>query len=396
MVRCVHGLEWLCAEEISTRLPQASGLAVARRELTFGLSGGDPGLAELAGLRTADDVFIRVGQACGAGTTKDVPPVLARELAQLPWQDRIQDVAAVRSVAPEPLFDVVVSLEGRRNYSRFVLEAAVGEALTPVLGGRYLRRTAAGREPGEADLTVRIFVREQTAIAGLRLTQDPLHRRAYKLATGPGTVHPPLAAALARLGHREGGSSLLDPFCGDGTIAIESALADPGARVLARDLDPDRLVNAQANARRAGVRIDVARADAGLLTIGNGAAAGPDRRAGIGAAVDVIVTNPPWNLTVDAQGHLAGSLDRFWDRVPELLARNGQLVLLADTGLRASKTLRGLGFGIGLAAQIRVSGRVSEIVVAVPPGQPAPVLPPEAGRWRDRLIRSGVLTATGF
>ncbi len=71
----------------------------------------------------------------------------------------------------------------------------------------------------------------------LRAGPRPLHRRGWKVRTGPGSLHPPVAAALARLARRPGGGVIADPFCGDGTIPVEVALADPAAHVLAADLD---------------------------------------------------------------------------------------------------------------------------------------------------------------
>jgi 23S rRNA G2445 N2-methylase RlmL len=370
LVRCVHGLEWLCAEEIESVVPEAGRIALGRREITAEPAALHPALLAL---RTADDVFLEVGQATGVGTTKDSVPGLAKALAALPWAERIAEVHRVRPVAPAPLLDVVASLEGRRSYSRFAVENAVGVLLAPLLGATYLRRTATGREPGTPDLTLRIFVRGGTAVAAVRVSALPLHRRAYKQDTGPGTLHPPVAAALARLIGPVSG--VLDPFCGDGTIAIETAIAHPGVRVLASDADPERVRNTAANAERAGVRLELSRSDAGGLV-----------NSGAGA----VVTNPPWNLAVDAAGSVAGSLDPFWRRAPELLAADGRLIALTEAELDVPAALRHLGFALGLATSIRVAGRVAHVVVATPPGRPAPALPPGAEAWHERAVSAGV------
>jgi tRNA (guanine6-N2)-methyltransferase len=359
LVRCVHGLEWLCAEEISSVVPHAHQMAPARREIAVELPALDPAVL---GLRTADDVFLEVGQISGVGTTKDSVPDLAEAVAGLPWAERIADVHRVRSVAPAPPFDVVASLEGRRSYNRFAVENAVGALLEPVVGGTYLRRTATGRDPGTPDLTFRIFVRGGVAVAALRVSALPLHRRAYKQDTGPGTLHPPVAAAMARLTGPV--SSILDPFCGDGTIAIEAAIAHPGARILASDADPGRLRNAEANAHRAGLALELSRADAGLPA---------------GAGAEAVVTNPPWNLAVDGAGSLAGSLAPFWRRTPELLAPAGRLVALTEAELDVPAMLRERGFALGLTTSIRLAGRMAHVVVAAPPGNSAPLVP----RWPD-------------
>ncbi len=152
---------------------------------------------------------------------------------------------------------------------------------------------------------VRVFVRGTEAVTAAEVAAQPLHRRGYKQESGPGTLHPPTAAALARLAHPAGTAA--DPFCGDGTIAIETALSYPAARVLASDINDVRLGHAERNAARAGISLTLRQADAARLPW-------PDQ------SIDAVITNPPWNIAVDAGGLLRRSLDGFWRQLPRLLA----------------------------------------------------------------------------
>jgi precorrin-6B methylase 2 len=275
------------------------------------------------------------------------------------------------------VLDVVAAVEGHR-FGRFAVEHAVGPPLAARLGGgRYLRRTAEGREPGEEDLTVRVSVRDGVVGAAVRLAARPLHRRDWKRDTGPGTLHPPLAAALARIAAPESGWSVVDPFCGDGTVAIETALAFPAASVTGHDLDPVRLDNATRNAERAGVPVTFARVDAGR----------PGERA------DVVITNPPWNLAVDGTGTLRDGLEPFWRRLPALLGPAGRFVAIMDAALDGPTALVRAGLALGLASRVRLAGRVSDVVLAA--AHP-PELSESAAAWRDRAIAQGVVTAEGF
>ena len=373
LVRCVHGLEWVCADEVSSRLPMARDVRLARREVTLELPSVDSGLLDL---RTVDDVFLTVGRLDDVGLTRAALPGLGRRLAELPLDTRAGELAAARPVPRRPRVDVVASVEGRRTYSRFDVETAVGPLVASRLGGSYLARTGEGPSPGEADLSVRLFLRGTMATAAIRLAARPLHRRPYKQDTGPGTLHPPVAAALARLAAAPPGV-LLDPFCGDGTIAIESALAFPTARVVGSDIDAARLANAARNARRAGVGPALIRADA----------AHPPLRPG---AVAVVVTNPPWNLAVDAAGGLGSSLDEFWVRMGGPLAADGRVCAIVDEALDAPTTLRRLGLSLALATRIRIAGRVSHLVLY------GAALGADLARWRERAIAGGVVTETGF
>lgn len=380
VARSVHGIEWVCAEEIARRVPRAREVSLARREVAFQVPAVDPALVDL---RTVDDVFLRVGEVGGVGTGRADLPLTARRLARLDWERVLEQVRRVRSVPSAPRFDVVASIEGRRRYNRYEVQDAVGAALAPVLRGRYLTRTGTAGPAAEPELTVRVFVRGPSAVAALRLAARPLHRRGYKADTGAGTLHPPLAAAMVRLADPPPGGVLLDPFAGDGTIAVESALAYPRTRAVAADLDPRRLANAARNAARAGAAAALVRADA----------AAPPWRPG---RVTTVVTNPPWNLAVDARGALVGSLERFWRQLPDLLAAAGRACLLTDAELAAPAALERAGFQLALATRLRLAGRISHLILCAPAGQPRPGLPGDLGSWRRRARSCGVVTDDGF
>lgn len=336
-------------------------VTLARREVWFDVASLD---AALLGLRTADDVFVEVGRAARASAQDAVDAVLGFD-----WPASVAAVAGIRAVAPSPDLDVVASVEGHNTLNRFAVEHAVGPQLAAALGGRYLRRTAAGRDPGSPSITARIFVRGGDVVATLRLGAAPLHRRAYKQDTGPGTLHPPVAAALARLAAPQPGEQVLDPFCGDGTIAIEAALAFPAAHLAGSDIDQTRLANAERNAARAGAHVSWRRQDATRLAGG----------------ADVVVTNPPWDISV----RTTGRLDAFWQRLPQLLGPSGRLAAITDADLDVPSTLTKRGVELTLATRIRLAGRVSHLMLTGP-------LPDAPATWRQRALAAEVVTPAGF
>jgi 23S rRNA G2445 N2-methylase RlmL len=385
IARSVRGLEWAAADEISARLPGADKITMSGREVDFEL----PELSrEVLGLRLADDLFLEVGTVTGVGKTKDVPAVAAGRIAALDWTAALTRLKAARELPGRPAFDVVASLVGRRNYNRFDMENTVGRALLPLLGGSYLARTSEGRAAGEPDLTVRVFVTDTAARVTLRVADRPLHRRWYKQDTGPGTLHPPVAAALARLavtadpGTADAGA-IADPFCGDGTIAIETALAYPDSRVVAGDIDAARLRNTRRNAARAGAGVSLIQLDSGVLPWPAG-------------SIDAVVTNPPWNIAVDAGGRLKSSMDRFWRQLPRLLSGRGRLCLIADADLGVPARLERMGYQLALATQLRLAGRVSDLVLCAPGGNDRLQVPAGLARWRRRAMAAGVSTDAGF
>lgn len=278
---------------------------------------------------------------------------------------------------------MVVSLLGRRNYSRYDLEDALGHALAERLRGRFVSRRRQGAAAADVDCTIRVFVSGEAATFAVRLAAGPLHRRGYKRDASRGTLHPPVAAALAWLLAPGPGEVVVDPFCGDGTVPIEAAVAAPEAVVHGSDIDEARVDNARANAARAGAAVALETADAGHLDFAD-------------SGVDVIVTNPPWNLAVDAGGRLAGDLDPFWAQASRVLSRRGRVGLIMDASHDAAGIVRGAGYDVALVQAVRLAGRLSQIVVCTPPERPAWTMPSRIAAWRDRAQAASLLTETGF
>ena len=258
-------------------------------------------------------------------------------------------LAAVRRVRPVPQrldFDVVASLLGRRNFGRFELADAVGARLGRTTGWTYRPRAAALR--ADPALSFRLLLDGETATLGLRLAARPLHRRAYRLATRPGSLHPPLARALVVLAGAAPGLALLDPCCGAGTIPIEAKLAEPRLAAAGRDLDPDALAAAARNARAAGVRVDLAAGDAARLRLPAG-------------GVERIVCNPPWNRSAAAAGGLGSDPAALWREAARLLAPGSRLAALVPPGAE----LPSAGFEVAEVRRVRVAGAEADAVVAV-------------------------------
>jgi 23S rRNA G2445 N2-methylase RlmL len=406
--RCVRGLEWVLAAEVSGRAG-VGDVQLSERQVSFDATELS---ADLLGLRTADDLLLDLEVLHGIDHTRAALAGLSRALSRVDFDGALGRLEDVRPLPAKPSFDVVASLLGRRNYNRFAVEDAAGQVVEDALGARYVSRNPSGdgrsmtdisgtdiaaagfaatdfsaTDFAATDFTVRVSLSGETAQVALRLSRRPLHRRAWKLDTGPGTLHPPLAAALVQIGGDADSTAALDPFCGDGTIAIEAALARPGLPILAADLDAERLRNARANAERAGVseRIDFVQSDAGRPSWGEGA----DR-------FDLVVTNPPWNRSVGATSALADTLDPFWRQLPAALGPRARICTVAEAELDVPARLRRHGYSIALAQSIRLAGRVSQVVLAAPPDAPEPRLPADLARWRERAIKAGIVSAEGF
>ncbi|WP_285780705.1 methyltransferase domain-containing protein [Microtetraspora sp. NBRC 13810] len=307
---------------------------IGHREVRF--SGSE---SAAAGLRTADDVFQVTGRIPDIGHTRDSLP----ELARLAAGARLREGAAG--------VEVSASFLGRRNFNRYDAEDVVGRALSDRLGLPYhSRRAGTAPPPGYAGWRLTMDGQEATLMA--RVAGRPLHRRDYKRHAIPGTLHPPVAAAMALLAEPGPGQQVLDPCCGAGTVLIEAGRLQPQARLRGYDLDPGALAAARANAAASGTPVAFGRGDAARLPL-------PDR------SVDRVLTNPPWGGQVPPGGRLSGTPGRLWAEIRRVLRPDGRaVVLIPDTAALASA----IGHGL-LPAHVQhvsLSGAHPHIVLLTP------------------------------
>ncbi|MBE1586149.1 methyltransferase domain-containing protein [Nonomuraea angiospora] len=341
VARAVHGIEPLVATEIRrSRLGVVRG--VRHREVWFEAAPG----ADLTGLRTADDVLLAAAVVDGIGHGRSA-------LRRLALAARSVDLGGLTGSGVE----VSASFVGRRNYTRFEIEDAVGAELARPLRLPYHSRRDGARPPREA-MSWRVTIEGDRALIALRLADRPLHRRAYKTDSIRGTLHPPVAAAMAALGRLGGAGTVLDPCCGAGTTLIEARALAPGARLLGFDHDPAALRAATANAR----------ADTRQAGVGGGAAFGWGVADGgripvAGGSVDRVLVNPPWGRQVPPRGLLARDLGPLWREVRRVLAGDGLAVALVHDGIPR-------GFALEEAVRVSLSGRHPVIAVLRKEGGP--------------------------
>ena len=119
-------------------------------------------------------------------------------------------------------------------------------------------------EEQEPELDLRVLLEDDWALLGLRLGALPLHRRAYKVASRPGSLKPPVAYCLGLLAALAPGAVVLDPACGAGTILVEAAALISSGIVCGGDLDAAALETAQANLQAAGMHSVLTELSAGF------------------------------------------------------------------------------------------------------------------------------------
>lgn len=117
------------------------------------------------------------------------------------------------------------------------------DAIVDQLRRRHGQRPSVDRE--DPDVGIFIHLARDEATVYVDLGGESLHRRGWRGAAVEAPMKETLAAALLRLSGWDRQRPLIDPMCGSGTIAIEGAL-------WAYDVAPGLLGDAEGRARRFG------------------------------------------------------------------------------------------------------------------------------------------------
>lgn len=316
IVRTVTGLEQLAAGELTEAGHRV--IDTSKRQLVI-----EPTSTTIltSPPRLADDLFLIEAAVPDPGHTK---AAMAAAVGTL-------------SIPPDDGdFAVSASFHGRRNYNRFDVEDLVGE----LIGARYHSRRT-GVVPASDRTDWRVILDGKTMWVGRRPFDVPLHRRAWRRRTVTGSLHPPVAAAMARLAEIAAGHRVLDPFCGAGTLLLEAQSLEPQATYVGIDHHPTAIAAARANSEHP-------------ITWQVGAA---ERLQG---SFDRILTNPPWGVRLhldDFKSYLAQ-----WRRV----LRPGGLVVAILNQSQAARLTANPAWYVHAQYDVSVAGQHPRILVAEP------------------------------
>jgi tRNA (guanine6-N2)-methyltransferase len=270
----------------------------------------DGSLAPLLNLRTVDDLYLHMATWTNVGHTRDTLAAIQEWSAELDLIPTVQACIKVRLIRSSPLFSVTASFVGKRNYSADEIKTAVATGIASSSGWTYTP------DDRQADLNIRIFIEHEIAYVGVRLSKSPLHERSYKQTQRPGSLKPPVAAAMLHLAKVSPAMKLLDPCCGAGTILIEGAQI--GAVCVGGDIDLEAVVASQTNVSTAGATIDIRQWDAQALPL-------PDQ------SVDRVVTNLPWGRQINVDAELGGFYRGVCAEIERVLKPGGRVAILTST-----------------------------------------------------------------
>src|SRR4030095_2309855 len=143
---------------------------------------------------------------------------LQTKAAQLPWP---------RWLRRDGPFPVHATARKSRLYHTGAIEERVRRGIAMALAG-------GGELAAGPAVPIAVRVVDDIVAISLDTSDQPLHRRGYRLESAKAPLREDLAHALLLGAGFARGQALLDPFCGAGTIAIEAAaigLALPPGRL---------------------------------------------------------------------------------------------------------------------------------------------------------------------
>ena len=297
---CLFGVEGILADEL--RRMEAEDVTAENGRVLF--SGG-PALIARANIcsRYAERILICLGEFPAASFTQMFDGVKA-----LPWENYIGS----RDAFPVKGWSI-----GSQLHSIPDCQSIVKKAIVERLKSRY--NLDWFQESGPV-CQVQFSLFKDRAALMIDTSGEGLHKRGYRRQAGEAPLKETLAAAMAYLARLYPDTQMFDPFCGSGTILIESAMLAanlaPGLRrgfaaermgflsaavwqterqraadmvkrdlpfrAFGSDLDPAAVALTNANAQRAGVG-KLCRAETGDIRDFTP----PDGRC-------VVITNPPY------------------------------------------------------------------------------------------------------
>ena len=365
------GCEAIASSEIAAQYGQGACIEVGRRVVPerAGMTiFSAPRLAELKRVRTVEDFFAVIAYR-RLPVAEAAHPYAPKSIAEREHDERLarQLLERVRTAARDARFVeqalaahvsmVPGSRAGRRLHYRVVARMAGEQPFRRLDLQRAVERGIAERDdhawrPGgdEAEVEFWATMFPGELLLTLRLSDERLRHREYKVAHLPGSLRPSVAAALGWLSEPSPEDIVLDPLCGAGTVLIERAHLGRYARLIGGDSDPAMLEAARTNVGPRYQPIDLHSWDATAVALG-------------AASVNKIITNLPWGIRHGSHAENRRLYPRLIAEFRRVVRPHGLIVMLtAETRLMAELQARGL-FRAERVVRVAILGAPAAIYV---------------------------------
>ncbi|MEA3403712.1 MAG: THUMP domain-containing protein, partial [Armatimonadota bacterium] len=301
----IAGLEFIVADELGERMPQATVLGASRGKVFFAAP-GDPSAG--LDLLTIENLFAYVEQLQGISAGEDGLEVIRRRVAGLDLGSALATYHRLHGRAGRPTFRITAKRSGTHEYTSMDVAAAAGAGVQERYGWDV--------DLEDYDYDVRVYLTDDVALVGLRLSPEPLHRRG-RIEHGAASLNPTVAQAMCRLANPQPGELFMDPMCGAGTILLERARIGGAALLVGGDLFAEPLAKAAENLQADGVGATLLQWDARHLPLRSG-------------CVSRAVCNLPWGRRIGSHRVNRHLYPGFVRELARVLRPSGRAVLLTQ------------------------------------------------------------------
>jgi putative N6-adenine-specific DNA methylase len=312
-------------------------------------------------LRTASRIVVRVDEFHASSFHE-----LERRAKRIRWGDYLRAGSRVRFRVTCRKSHLYHSDAVAERFGKVIAQQVEAIAISPA---STAESPGDGEEPYDGPSPAQLFtvrLAHDNCVVSVDSSGELLHRRGYRLAIGKAPLRETLAAAMVIGSGWDGKSTLIDPMCGSGVIAIEAALMGrripPGMRrafafqdwpgydstlweslrskardsavsakigvIMASDRDDGVVKSAQENAERAGVVDNI------QLQVKPVSAVEPPASPGW------IVTNPPYGVRVGDKRVLRNLYSQLGNTLRARAAGYTVALLSADPILESALKLR--------------------------------------------------------
>ncbi|MDQ3239619.1 MAG: methyltransferase domain-containing protein [bacterium] len=227
---CTKGLEKVGALEITTKFSDAKDLKISDKRITFE---SEQSFSDLTKLRTIDDISLIVGEISNLLAIREFDYVIDN----IPFDYYFGLISKFRDI--NKTFSITSSIVG--------LKKITPEAIQTNLTLLILRKYNLEYTPlDHGNFDIRIFCDYGHTYLSIRITQNSLMKRYYKVESSEGSLRATIAASMViGCGQVTTKNRLLDLFCGSGTILCEAV--SEGYEVYGSDINCEAVENSKKN-----------------------------------------------------------------------------------------------------------------------------------------------------
>lgn len=230
------GLEEITQQEIQNLSDDVAVLKVGTKRVIFET---DISFKQLIYLKTVDDLGILIGEINALN-----------DLDQLISEVQNIDIKSVKNLINEfrnieNTFSITTSI-AKTKFDTKKLQEIISQQISEKYHWQF-------NEFDHSNFDIRIFIDQNECLISIRLTNQPLQNRSYKTLSKLGSLKPTIAASMVRLAtNQKKDLTIVDNFCGSGTILCEASLLNH--QIYGGDIDPNSVITTQSNLKNTGYK----------------------------------------------------------------------------------------------------------------------------------------------